>query len=118
MANKLQNEINVDRVDFNKECARIVSSFDIEMLNRDDGLQFAKNEICYRLNAYIFTSQNQEKEVSYLFDRPTFLDWLLRRRREARFIVKSKDALLDPPVWEDKTLRLYQYGTVGEYYGK
>jgi hypothetical protein len=85
MANKLQNEINVDRVDFNKECARIVSSFDIEMLNRDDGLQFAKNEICYRLNAYIF---------------------------------KSKDALLDPPVWEDKTLRLYQYGTVGEYYGK
>lgn len=44
-------------------------------------------------------------EVEVILDRPTFLEWMFRKRRKV--IIKAMDILIDPPNEPEKTVRMY-----------
>ena len=56
---------------------------------------FVNETMTMRLTAFIYSNLAEERNLDYYFERPTFLDWLLRRKRKATFNLKVKDLLLD-----------------------
>lgn len=71
--------------------------------NDDD---FVRDELTATLQAFVYESTIDERELIYYAPRPTFLDWLLRRQRKVVFQFKAKDLLLNPP--SENELRTYQ----------
>lgn len=71
--------------------------------NLDD---FVKKTMTMKLTGTIHSNLAEERDLEYYFDRPTFLDWLLRRKRKATFKLKVKDLALNPPNIEN-SLRTY-----------
>lgn len=67
---------------------------------------FVNETLTVQLQAFIYEQTIDERELIYEFNRPTFLDWLLRRKRKAIFHFKAADLLLNPP--QEKNLRTYQ----------
>jgi hypothetical protein len=61
-----------------------------------------------RLQAFIYQNTIAERDLVYYCDRPTFLDWLLRRKKKVVFKFKAKDLLIKPPKTEKPTLRIYE----------
>lgn len=62
-----------------------------------EGEDFIRNQLAVRLDNYIFTHMVGKYEHTKYFDRPTFLDWLLRRRRTINIKVDIKEMLPYPP---------------------
>jgi hypothetical protein len=46
------------------------------------------------------------KIVDYEFKRPTFMDWILRKKRKAQFKIIASEILLNPPA--DNTVYFYR----------
>ena len=68
-----------------------------------------EENITARLTAEILERTVEEKTLEYTFKRPTFFDWLLRRKRKATFELKVKDLLLDPANYKGfETVRTYE----------
>lgn len=65
---------------------------------------FVHDEIILKLEAFLYSNTLEEKELSYLFDRPTFFDWLFRRNRQAKFNFKCREILNNPPQAENTTI--------------
>ena len=49
------------------------------------------------LKGYVYENTKEIRNLSYTFKRPTFLDWILRRKRNVTVKVEVKDLLNDPP---------------------
>lgn len=70
--------------------------------NADD---FIHDRFTLQMTAKIYTDTVDERVLVYHCERPTFLDWLLRRRKRVEFDFKAKDLLLAPP--KNGTARIY-----------
>lgn len=99
-------------IKFEKEKVAVMQKISNEALNdlklevsqvADD---FVNETMTMRLTGFIYSNLADERNLDYYFDRPTFLDWLLRRKRKATFNLKVKDLLLNPPK-TDNSLRIY-----------
>jgi len=64
------------------------------------------NLMTLRLDAYYLAHLSEKIPLQFECKRPTFLDWLLRRRQIAKFELHVKDLLLKPPALPD-TQRIY-----------
>ena len=64
------------------------------------------NTMTMRLSGFIYSNLADERSLDYYFDKPTFLDWILRRKRKATFNLKVKDLLLNPPKTKN-SIRMY-----------
>lgn len=71
-------------------------------------MDFVKDQLTAKLAAFIYADTVVERKLEYWFDRPTFFDWLFRRRRKAIFKLKIKDILLNAPEIEKNVLRIYR----------
>ena len=63
----------------------------------------------HNLAAYIYKHTVKKYNKTIYIDRPTFLEWLLRKQRSIVVNVDVSDILLDPPKLPDKTIRLYSF---------
>jgi len=72
-----------------------------------DAEDFIHDTMTMRLTAFIYSDLADERNLEYEFKRPTFFDWLLRRKRKATFNLKVKDLLLNPPK-SGKSMRMYK----------
>jgi len=99
-------------IKFEKEKIAIMQKISNEVLNDlilEDGTcndDFINDMFTMRLTASIYSNLADERSLDYYFDRPTFLDWLLRRKRKATFNLKVKDLLLNAPK-TDNSMRIY-----------
>lgn len=68
-------------------------------------LDYIENLLTVRLSGFIYSNMIEERELTYYCDRPSFLDWLLRRCKKVKFNLKVKDLLLNPKP--ENTERIY-----------
>lgn len=59
---------------------------------------FMRDEFTVKLEAFILTHVNEIQRITVYRERPTFLDWLFRRKREFTFEINCKDVLINPPT--------------------
>jgi len=84
---------------------------EIKMKAGVESEDFLKQLLTVRIKAYFYSHETDEKEITCYSERPTFLDWLLRRTRTHVVNVKVKDILKNPPKGI-KTKRLYFFEEV------
>lgn len=77
----------------------------------DEHFEVTKNELLMpelwaRLTAYVYSNIAEDRDIEYYCPRPTFLDWILRRRKKVIFNLKVKDLLINPPK-DPATKRIY-----------
>jgi hypothetical protein len=64
-----------------------------------------------RLTGHVYSNTIDERKLEYYLERPTFFDWLFRRRKKVVFDFKAKDLMLNPPNFNgDTLLRCYEIG--------
>lgn len=105
---KLEN--NIKEHIFEKKKFAVFTKFSADILNDIDVKIFEDkitNTITARMEAFFYEKQVAEKEIVYYFDRPTFLDWLLRRRKTKRIKINISDVLNNPPKTLENTIRHY-----------
>ena len=62
------------------------------------------------ISAFFFSCLKQNAVIEKTFDRPTFFDWLFRRKRTVKIHVGARDVKLDPPLMpQGETLRVYEF---------
>ena len=79
---------------------------DLELLVSKADTDFIDKTMTMQLSGYIYSNLAEERVLHYYFDRPTFLDWLFRRKRKATFNLKVKDLKLNDPK-TDNSIRIY-----------
>ena len=79
---------------------------DIKLEISQTGEDFINEVFTVRMQAFIYESTIAEKEVIYTFDKPSFLDWLLGRKRTAKFHIKMSEVLTSPP--SEKNITTYK----------
>ena len=100
------------KIEFKKEKVAVMQKISNEVLNdlkfKDyhDADDFVNDTMTRHLTGFIYSNLADERNLDYYFDRPTFLDWLLRRKRKATFNLKVKDLLLNAPK-TDNSMRIY-----------
>lgn len=82
----MEGEIEFTR---KKITASIVIPNDPEFGTVDD--QFVRNELTALLEGYIYEHTISEKTIEIVYPKPTFLDWLLGRKRVVDFKISVKD---------------------------
>lgn len=73
-------------------------------LNESD---YLRNTLTHRLEAEFYSATLDEKEITYLLDKPTFLDWLLGRRKSKTIKVRVSAVLQTPPL-RDGLMKIYE----------
>jgi len=103
----------IEQIEFKKE--RIssfckVSKEFISELNISAGTDYEDmiyDTLTVKLDAFIYSALQEERVLTYYCPRPTFLDWLLRRKRKVEWTLKVKDLMLNPPKNKNSTMRIY-----------
>lgn len=62
----------------------------------------------YNLVSFIYERTIDERKIEYVLDKPSFFDWLFRRKKTVVIDFKAKDLLLNPP--SERTIRIYELG--------
>lgn len=68
-----------------------------------DDKDYVKSTIEVRLEGYMYERTIAEKEITYHLERPSFMDWLLRRRTSKTIKVNISEALNNPPETPNTT---------------
>ena len=113
----MKTKIEIDKKVFDK--IKLVGSEKIssECLN-DIALNIGQASIDDMLNdiytlelvGWIYSRTIEERKLTYYCERPTFLDWLFRRKKKVEFDFKASDLLINPP--DKNTLRIYDIKSV------
>jgi hypothetical protein len=83
---------------FNKRRLKSSMLVDKKFWESDPGNEeYCQDQIQFNLEAYVLEHCWQKKQVDFTFERPSFLDWLFRRKRKVRIDLDIKDILIDPP---------------------
>lgn len=70
---------------------------------------FLSDKLTAKLVGFIYSNTIDERKLEYNLERPTFFDWLFRRRKKVVFDFKAKDLMLNPPKNNlDNLLRVYE----------
>lgn len=88
-----------------------IQSLDFQIANSGD--DFVNETFTMRLDAYFLTNTADERTLTYYCPRPTFFDWLFRRRKDIKWKLYVKDILINPPKLKDRTHRIYLIDRVG-----
>lgn len=113
MKSDYTNYCKVKEVEFIKEK---IASFmrmpeqvfaDIQIHHGQQSDDFLKGEMTVQIVGFIYANLVDERDLVFYCERPTFFDWLLRRKKVAKFHFKAKDLLLDPPKITQPTIRIY-----------
>lgn len=70
---------------------------DKELKIGSDNNDFMTNTLTAKMIAKIYTNTIDERDLIYYAERPTFFDWLFRRKKKVVFRFKAKDLLFNPP---------------------
>lgn len=62
------------------------------------------------MDAFLYTQTHEEQTITRYAGRPSFLDWILRRRKKYHWTVKMRDVLKNPPATNAPTVRMYEIG--------
>ncbi len=103
--NKVEEELTTTQT-FTKE--QICSSMIVDMdyhIDKDSMLP----RLRHTLSGYILSQTVDKKEVTYTLPKPSFLDWLLGRKKSVVVTISAKDVLLNPPAIPEKTFRMYSF---------
>jgi hypothetical protein len=65
------------------------------------GDDFISNQLTYLMKASVYEWSNPTQTVYKTFPAPSFLDWLLRRKKTVEIEVDCKEILVEPPVKPD-----------------
>ena len=71
---------------------------DVQLEAGCNNADFMRNTFTLKLTAGFMAAMNETKTITVQAKRPSFLDWLLRRKRSFVFTVNSKEVLKNPPV--------------------
>ena len=91
-------------LDFKREALYMRCAYNKELTYDLDSFP---NYILQTLKTYIYSSTERKESFNYTFDPPTFLEWLLRKKREVTLKVVYKDVLVDPQEDPVVTVRFY-----------
>jgi hypothetical protein len=97
----------IKEIQFNKERVATLAHFSKLLLSEPKITateDFVHDELVLKLEAFLYSNTLEEKEISYLFKRPTFFDWLFRRTRLAKFDFKAREILNNPPQMKNTTI--------------
>jgi len=71
--------------------------------------EYIKDVLKAQLVGFIYSNTIDERQLEYYCERPSFLDWLFRRKKKVMFNFKAKDLLINPPKdFQNKALRVYE----------
>jgi hypothetical protein len=73
------------------------ASMDIGMIDDD----FIRNQLTCLMKASVYEWSNPTQTVYKTLPAPSFLDWLLRRKKTVAIEVDCKEILVEPPVKSD-----------------
>lgn len=102
----------VDNIEFIKEKVSVETKISSDLITElnfysqreyDD---FVYNTMTVKLVGYIHSNLAEERDLVYHCKRPSFFDWLFRRRKSVTFNLKVKDLLINPPKTAN-TKRIY-----------
>jgi len=79
-----------------KVSCELMSQMELDKCQIDD--DYLMNTMTYRLSASIYSNTVEQRKLTYHFERPSFFDWLFRRKRKVEINVEVKDLLLNPPA--------------------
>lgn len=84
---------------------------DLKLSKGQTSDDFLQDKLTAQLTGFIYSNTIDERKLEYYLERPTFFDWLFRRRKKVVFDFKAKDLMLNPPKTNlDKILRVYEIG--------
>lgn len=84
---------------------------DLKLSKGQTSDDFLQDKLTAQLTGFIYSNTIDERKLEYYLERPTFFDWLFRRRKKVLFDFKAKDLMLNPPKTNlDKILRVYEIG--------
>jgi hypothetical protein len=103
---RFNREKVVAQMQIAKECLS-----DIKLNIAQTSEDFMSDKLTVQLVGFIYSNTIDERKLEYNLERPTFFDWLFRRRKKVVFDFKAKDLMLNPPKTDrDKILRVYEIG--------
>lgn len=100
----------MERITFNKNKLAVSAKLssvlleDVRATTGLDAFDLVKDQLTVQLVAGFMTALNETKNITVYAERPTFLDWLLRRKRRFVLTVNAKEILKDPPKVESGIL--------------
>lgn len=103
----------VEKIKFDKEKISAISKvakdyiLDVNLTAGTVNDDFVLDQLTLQLDAWILSNAAEERILTYYCPRPTFFDWLFRRRREVKWELNVKDLLLNPPKLKKETSRIY-----------
>lgn len=68
-----------------------------------------EKEMIMEMSTELFSKACPTQKIEYEFERPTFFDWLLRRKRKVTIEAKAKDVLVEPPKVNSPIIRMVEY---------
>lgn len=77
----------------------------------NEGIDFIEETLTAQLEAFVWSRLSEKRTITNVFKRPSFLEWLFRKKREVKIEIDVKDLLLNPPVIES-TKRIYEVNIV------
>jgi len=76
-------------------------------------------DLVSRVRTFLFVHRNPKQEVTYTFGRPSFLDWVFRKKKTVTIEVQCLDILKNPPMPETQhTVTLYSCNVKGDKDGE
>jgi len=112
-----EKQFTAQEVRFNREKVAAIMQMskdclvDLKLDIRQTSDNYISDTLTARLTGHIYSNTIDERKLEYHLERPTFFDWLFRRRKKVVFDFKAKDLMLNPPKTSpDKILRVYEIG--------
>lgn len=111
-----EKQATFEEVRFNREKVQAIQILseqclsDLKLNIGQTAENFMQREFTAQLTAFVYSNTIDERTLDYYCERPTFFDWLFRRRKKVSFEFKAKDLLLNPPKNDKDTLRVYEIG--------
>ena len=76
----------------------------IKLLVGEDDTDFLTDTLTAQMEAFIVSRLSESQKVIVYSERPTFLDWLLRRKRSFEIQVDCKEVIKNPPIFQGGTI--------------
>jgi len=77
---------------------------DEKIISGYDSDDFARNLLTKQLHAYVYSKTLEDRDITFRFEKPKFMDWLLGRRGKSTLNLKVKDLLLN----DSDVLKIYE----------
>jgi|SRR5688572_6151161 len=73
---------------------------DPKMFVGQEGMDYAMDTLTCQIETFIVSRLSETQKTRVYAERPTFLDWLLRRKRSFEIVVNAKEVIKNPPTFK------------------